>query len=155
MIKTFFGSHTKKSFHVYYGEDKSQIQTYFDSQYRSSHNEKKGVETSVPKFCEIFSVFSEIFPGFLTNQNFWGALVPPCIPPPTPLSKLASKSSIETPSLPFMVLNTGTQQTRSKLACSIPVKNSQNCQTTLILQTPNACHNLKLFMHTNVDFTAV
>jgi len=62
----------KKGFHVYYGEEKSQIQMYFDSQSHSSHNGNKGVETSVPKLCGIFSVFSEILPGFLINQNFWG-----------------------------------------------------------------------------------
>ena len=32
-----------------------------------------------PNFAGFFSVFSDKFPGFLTNQNFWGALVSSCI----------------------------------------------------------------------------
>jgi len=53
MIKTFFGSHTEKGLHVYYGEDRSQIQTHFNSQSHSSRNENKGAETSVTKCCGI------------------------------------------------------------------------------------------------------
>jgi len=56
--------------------EKSQIQTYFDSQSHPSHNENKGFETSVPQFSGIFPGFSEIFPGFSTNQNFWSAALP-------------------------------------------------------------------------------
>jgi len=65
MIKTFFGSHTEKGLHVSYGEEKSQIQTYFDSQSHSSHNENKVVEKSVPTFFRdffrLFRDFARIF----------------------------------------------------------------------------------------------
>jgi len=76
MIKTFFGSHTE-GVHMSHGEEKSQIQTYFNSQSHSSHNENKSVKISVPKFAGFFSIFSEILPGFLTNQNFWGCACTP------------------------------------------------------------------------------
>jgi len=33
-----------------------------------------------PNYAEFFSVFSEILPGFLTNQNFWGGACTPLHP---------------------------------------------------------------------------
>jgi len=81
MIKTFFGSHTKKVFMCIL-EKKSQIQTYFDSQSHSSYNKNKRVETSVLKFCGILPAVLEIFPGFLANQNFCGCSCTPCVPTP-------------------------------------------------------------------------
>ena len=70
-----------------------------------------------PNFAGFFSIISEILPGFLTNQNFWGcACAPLHPPPPTPLSKLASRSSVETPSLLFVVLNTGTPTNSLKVS---------------------------------------
>ena len=92
---------------------KSQIQTYFDSQSHSSYNKNKSIETSVTKF-------SWILPGFLTSKLLEVGLYP-TTSPPAPLPELASRSSIETPSLLFMVLNTDTQQTRLQSACSIGV----------------------------------
>jgi len=67
-MKTFYEVTQKISF---IRRRKSQIQTYFDSQSHSSHNENKGVETSVPEFSGILPEFSEILPVFSTNQNFW------------------------------------------------------------------------------------
>jgi len=87
MIKTFFGSHTEKGLHVYYGEDKSQIQTHFNSLIHHT------MRTKVSKhLCQNFGGFlwvvSEILPGFLTNQNFLGCACTPCIP--------ASYTTVET-----------------------------------------------------------
>ena len=62
MIKTFRTSH-KKGLRVYYGEENSQNQTYFDSQSHSSHNQNEGVETSVPKFC-LIAYFQRFCPDF-------------------------------------------------------------------------------------------
>jgi len=64
---------------VYFGKEKV---TYFDSQSHSSYNKNKGVETSVSKFCWILHEFLEIYPGFLTNQNFCGCACTPCTPAP-------------------------------------------------------------------------
>ena len=113
---TCFGSYTKKVLKVFMciWRRKSQIQTYFDSQSHSSYYKNKSVKTSVPKLCWIL-------PVFLTYQNFWRWACTPATPPPTPLSKLASRLSNETPSVLFMVLNTSTQQTRLLLECSIGV----------------------------------
>ena len=82
-------------------------------------------------------------------------LYPPASLPPTPLSKLASRSTIETPLLLFMVLNTGPQQSSWKLVCSTPVKKSKNCQIMLILQMLIPATIYKFFMHANVGSTAV
>jgi len=58
MSKTSFGgTHLKIWF---FWRRKSQIQTFFNSEPHSSHNENKGVETSVPKFWAILPWFSEI-----------------------------------------------------------------------------------------------
>jgi len=92
---------------------KSQIQTYFDSQSHSSYNKNKSIETSVTKF-------SWILPGFLTSKLLEVGLYP-TTSPPAPLPELASRSSIEIPSLLFIILNAGTQQTRLQSACSIGV----------------------------------
>jgi len=134
----FLETTQKYDLHVYYGEEKSRIKTYFDSQSHSSHTENKGVEISVPKFCGIFFRIFRDFSRIFDKRKLLGVrLYPP--------ASLASRSSIEAPSLLFMVLNTGTQQTRSKLACSTPVKKSKNYQITLELQTPNACYILPFF----------
>ena len=85
-LRLFWKSH-KRGLHVYYGEEKSQNRTHFDSQTHSSHNENNGVETSVPKLCVFFRIFIDLL-CLLTNQNFWGRLVPPCIP--------ASYTTVET-----------------------------------------------------------
>jgi len=97
-----------------------------------------------PNFAwlRIFRDFARIF----DKSKLLGVrLYHPASPPPTPLSKLALRSSIETPLLLFMVWNTGTQQTCSKWPCSrlLLLKKSKNCQ--IILQTPNACSNLQIF----------
>jgi len=65
--KLFWRSHKKTSCVFFLKRRKSQIQTYFDSQSHSSHNENKGVEKSVPEFSRIFPGFSKILPGFSTN----------------------------------------------------------------------------------------
>jgi len=75
MIKTLFWKPHEKGFHVYFGKEKRQIQTNFDSQCHLSHNENNGAKTSVPKFCGIFSIFSEILLRFLTKKTFGGALI--------------------------------------------------------------------------------
>ena len=123
MIKTFFGSHTEKGLHVYYGEDRSQIQTHFNSQSHSSRNENKGAETSVTKCC---GISLRIFRDFVWIFGKWKLLGMPldplASPLPTPLSKLVLRSSIETPSLLFMMLN---NRYPTKLACSTSLKKIQ------------------------------
>jgi len=99
MIKAFFGSHTKKGLHMSHGEEKGQIQTYFNSQSHSSHNENKGVEISMPKFARFFPYFQRFCPDFWQIKTFRVALVSPAYPPATPLSKLPARSSTETQSL--------------------------------------------------------
>jgi len=79
----FFGSHTKEVLHVYYGEEKSQIQTYFDSQSHLTHNENKCVETSVLKFCGIFFHSFRDFSRIFDKSKLLGVrLYPPCIAAP-------------------------------------------------------------------------
>jgi len=52
-----------------------------------------------------------------------------------------------------MVLNTGNQQYRSKLACSTPVNKIQKPSNDAytVLQTPNDSYNLKFFIYANED----
>jgi len=61
---------------------KSQMQTYFDRQFHSSHNKNKDVEASVPELSGNLPRFLEILPGFLANQNFWGCACNLCTPAP-------------------------------------------------------------------------
>jgi len=131
---------------LYYGEEKSHIHAYFDSQSRSSHNENKGVETSVPKYCgiffRIFRDFSRIFdkPKILTK-----ALVPPCTPASCTTVETGLEMKYRDPITAIHGIKYRYPTTRSKLACSTPAKKSKNCQITVTLQTPNACYNLQFF----------
>jgi len=77
MIRTLLWKSHKKGLHVYYGEEKSQIQTYFDSQSHHHTMRRKLSKHLCPNFAGFFSVFSEILPGFLTNQSFWGGACTP------------------------------------------------------------------------------
>jgi len=118
----------------------------------------KASEHLCPNFAGFFPYFQTNFRIFDKSKLLGVRLYPPAPPPHTPLLKLASRSSIETPPLLFMVLNTGTQQTRSKLAksaCSIPVKNPKTAKQRLYFkrQMPATIYNF--FMHVNVDSTAV
>ena len=92
-------------------------------QSHSSHNENNGVETSVSKFCVIsLRIFRDFAWIFDKSKLLRVCLYPHASPPPASLSKLALRSSIETPSLLFMVLN---NRYPTKLACSTPVKKLQ------------------------------
>jgi len=63
---------------------------YFDSQTHASYNENKGVETSVPKFCEIFFCIFRGFARIFDKSKLLGVrLYPSASPPPTSLSKPA------------------------------------------------------------------
>jgi len=64
-------------------EKKNVIQTYFDSQSRSTHNENKCVETSVPKFCGIFFHIFRDFARIFDKSKLLGVrLCPPASPAP-------------------------------------------------------------------------
>ena len=117
MIKTFLGSHTEKGLHVSYGEEKSQIQTNFDSQSHSSQNENKVVEKSVPTFFRIFSVFSEILPGFLTNQNIWGCTCTPLHSRLLHHCQNWPRDQVSRPHHCYMVLNTCTNKISMQYSC--------------------------------------
>ena len=79
-----------------------------------------------PNLQDFFHIFRDFAWIFDKSKLLGLRLYPLTSPPATPLSKLPLRSSIETPSLLlYMVVNTGTQQIRSKLACSTPVKKIQ------------------------------
>ena len=116
LLRLFWKSH-KTGIHVYYGEEKSQNQMYFDRQSYSSHNENKGVETSVPKCCGMFFHIFRYFARIFDKSKLLAVhLYPPASPPPTPLSELASRSRVETPSLLIVVLNTGCRTNSLKIS---------------------------------------
>ena len=144
MIDFFWESH-KKGLHMSHGEEKIHIKTYFDSQSHSSHNEKvsKHLCPNLRVFFRIFRDFARIF----DKSKLLGLrLYPPASPPATPLSKLPSRSSTETPSLLlYMVLNTGTQQIRLKLACSTPVKKIQKLPNNTYTSNAKCLLQFKIF----------
>ena len=86
-LLTFFGSHTKKAFMCIM---KKKVKIRRNSTVSLIHHtmRTKVSKHLCPNFAGFFSRFSGIFPGFLTNQNFWGVLVPSCIP--------ASYTTVET-----------------------------------------------------------
>ena len=136
MITTFFEVTQKKVF-IFMCSDAFRQSVSFITQW-----EQRCRIICASMLRDLFPYFQRFCLDIWRIKTFRCSLAPP---PHTPLSKLTSRSSVETPSLLFMVLNTGTQQTLSKLACSILVKKSQNCQITLTLQTPYTCHYLQIF----------
>jgi len=125
MIDLFWKSHKKglkglKGLHVYLEKKKSNSDIFRQSVSFIIHLEQKCRNTCAHILLDFARIFRDFDRIFDISKPLEVGLYP-TTSPPAPLPELASRSSIEIPSLLFIILNAGTQQTRLQSACSIGV----------------------------------